>query len=202
MKRFGRIADDRQTATSRRTVLGEGGDENVAAGPHRALNLLDISSAITGIDKKMKDGAIVSDRVRALADWSISNVRRNPAHSGCVIPESIARDIECGLRDIEYGQIHVAGGEKIIDQDRGARPDIDNRGGSIGSESCYELDRLACLLLEPAQCLDVPRPIDSFPMSLRIHSSFRQIFIGKICHSPTGWQGRPTPPATFSDPVT
>src|SRR5438552_1657042 len=201
MKRFRGIADDRQTATSRSTVLGEGGDENVAAGPHRALNLLDISSSITGIGKKMKDGAIVPDRVRALAEWSISNVRGNPAHSGCVIPESIARDIECGLRDIEYGQIHVAGGEKIIDQDRGARPDIDNRGGSIGGESCYELDRLACLLLEPAQCLDVLRPVNNFPVSLRIHSSFRQIFIGKICHSPILRQGRPAPSATFYEPV-
>ena len=202
MKRFRGIADNRQTTASRRTVLGEGCNENVAAGPHRALNLLDISSAVRGIGEKMKDGAIVPDRIRALAEWSISNVRGNPAHSDCINPESIARDIECGLRDIEYGQIHVAGGEKIVDQNRDARSDIDDRGGSIGSESCYELDRLACLLLEPAQCLDVFRPIDSFPMSLRIHSSFRQIFIGKICHSPTGWQGRPTPPATFSDPVT
>src|SRR5206468_13037595 len=104
--------------------------------------------------------------------------------------------------NIEYGKIRVAGSEKIVDQNRRASPDIDDRGRAIGSESRYKLDRLACLVLEPAQCLDVLRPIDSLPMSLRIHSSFRQIFIGKICHSPTGWQGRPTPPATFSDPVT
>ena len=201
MKRFGGVADDRQTAASRRTVLGEGCDENVATPPDRALNLLDIRSAIAEVGEKMKDGAIVPDRIRALAEWSISNVRGNPTHSVCIIPESIARDIECGLRDIEYRQIHVAGGEKIVDQNRGASPDIDDRGRAIGSESRYELDRLACLLLEPAQCLDVLRPIDSFPMSLRIHSPFRQIFIGKICHSPAVRQGLPAPSATFSEPI-
>ena len=60
------VADHRQSAAVLRTVLGKGRHENVAARPHRAAHLLDISLAVSGIGKEVKNSAIVPDRVGAL----------------------------------------------------------------------------------------------------------------------------------------
>ncbi len=46
MKAFRGVTDHREPAAVLRTVLGKGGYENVAAGPHRAANLLDVSSSV------------------------------------------------------------------------------------------------------------------------------------------------------------
>lgn len=201
VKRLGRVADNRQTAASRGTVFREGCDENVTTRSYDALNLLDVRSTISGIGEKMKDGAVVPDGIRIFVERSISNVRGNPPHPDCIVSQPVARDVERSLRDIQYCEIRVAGGEEIVDQNRCAGPDIDDGSRPIRSESRYELDRLACLLLEPAQDVDILRPIDRLPVSLLMHTSFRQIFIRKICHNATRRQGSRGLSATFSDPL-
>jgi hypothetical protein len=68
MKAFRRVADHRKSTAVLRTVLGEGRHQNVAAGPHRAANLLDISLAISCIGEEVENRAIVPDCVGGVVE--------------------------------------------------------------------------------------------------------------------------------------
>jgi hypothetical protein len=82
MKPFRGVADHRKSAAVIRTVLGKGRDENVAAGPHRAANLVDICLAINWIGEEVKNRAVVPDCVCALVELGSQNVRAHPLYPG------------------------------------------------------------------------------------------------------------------------
>src|SRR5207237_425847 len=141
----------------------------VTAGPDGALNLADVSLTIGRVGEEMEHGAIMPDCVSAIAQRRVSYISGNPLDSGGRVAEALPRSFERRLRHVEHGHVRVAGSQKVVDEHRGTASNIDDWSGAVRCEAGYEIEGFARLRLEPADGVDVLRPIDRFPMLLLIH---------------------------------
>jgi len=84
-----RIPRDLEAAASNGTILGERGDQHVAACSHDSARLRDVSSAVCGVRQKMKDGAIVPEIDRDVGHRCIENVGPDPGDGGARDPDPL-----------------------------------------------------------------------------------------------------------------
>ena len=82
MKPFRGVADHRKSAAVVRTVLGKSRHEDMAAGPYRAPNLRDVRPTIGRISEKVKNRAIVPDRVSAVVELCAEDISAQPLYLG------------------------------------------------------------------------------------------------------------------------
>ena len=63
MKLFGRISSDVEATAPRRAILGECGDQRIAAGPQGMADLRDVFSSLLRCCQEMKYGTIMPEVV-------------------------------------------------------------------------------------------------------------------------------------------
>jgi hypothetical protein len=134
---IGGAAVDWQSGAVIRSGGREAGNDRVAACCERFVQRVRVGAPIIPVDEEVQDGAVMPDEVAARRTPR-EQVGRDPGDALGALPESVLRQRERRVRDIEHGQISVSGGQQRTRQPRRAAPDVKDRGIPIGH---YAFDR-------------------------------------------------------------
>jgi len=127
LQTFRRIALDGKTTAATRTILGECRYQHVAAGTNGMAYLRNISLASFRSSEKVKRRAIMPHIEARWRQLYRQHIRLEPFDQVGITRESLPRLSERGTREIEDGDVVVAGVEETVDQRRGPRTHVDDR---------------------------------------------------------------------------
>lgn len=148
--RGGVVALNRQAAAFRRTVGCEGGEDDVASGAECRCGLLDVERAVFGRGQEVKDGAVVPEAEALLREFGGEEIGTEKVDASGSGAEASARVVQSLLRDIQHGEVGVAGGEEVIDKRGFAGADVEDRCGEIKFGAADEGERGLEVRTEPA----------------------------------------------------
>ena len=123
---FSRVASDGQARALGRPILGKPGDNNGTTGAHGSAGEPHVASLSVEIDEKVKHGAVVPE-VEASLGFPRQCIAGDEADLASLVAQSLPHLVEHMCRDVEHGQIGESPSEQTIDQQRGTRPDVDDR---------------------------------------------------------------------------
>lgn len=79
-----------------------------------AGNLLNVGNTSLWCRKKMKYCPVMPEVVGARFQLDFDDVTDQPTNLLCRRTQSLSRDFDCGLRDIEYGEVFVSAKKQIV----------------------------------------------------------------------------------------
>lgn len=160
---------DLQTAAPRRPVVSERGDEDEPAWPNGSTYLNDVRCPIGRLCEKMKDGPVMPDRITTLRKRGAENVGLDPSNGICLRSEAGAGfGKRCG-REIENGEIEVAGVQEIIDQGGCTSAHINDRSVWRRADPANQIQRAQGVRLVPADLGRELGAVNALPVRLGIH---------------------------------
>jgi hypothetical protein len=126
MQRICVIARHVEAAALRGALWAEGADNYVAARSDGMSNLANVSYALVRGGQEVEHGAVVPNVVGATQKLNSSDVASDPLNALSRFFQTFLGHIDCGLRDVEHGNVLIASGKKVIDERGFAAPNIDD----------------------------------------------------------------------------
>ena len=81
----------------------------------QAGNLPNVGRTSLRCRKKMEYRSVMPEIVGILFQPDFDNITDQPTHLLCRRTQPLFRDFDCGLRDIEYGEVFVSSKKQIVD---------------------------------------------------------------------------------------
>jgi hypothetical protein len=128
VQRIRDVLDHRKATPLGRAVRSKGGDYDVPARLHRALDLSDIRATVGLVREKVKYGPVVPDVKEPVRQWRGGNVRLDPLHKLRFLPEPSAGHGQRFIGEIQPIQIAVAVSDQVIRQRRCTTTYVDDCG--------------------------------------------------------------------------
>jgi hypothetical protein len=91
-------------------------------------NLANISPALFRAGQEMEDGAVVPNVVGAPRKFEFGDVANDALNAISKFFQPLLGNIDCGLRDIEDGDVRIAPGQQVIDERGFSAANIDDGG--------------------------------------------------------------------------
>ncbi len=110
------IAHHFKPAAFGRAFWTECTDNHVTTPLDPAGNLPNVGKTLLRCRQKMEYRSIMPEIVGMLFERYFDDITDQPVHLLCRRTQSLFRDFDCGLRDIEYGEVFVAAKEQIVNQ--------------------------------------------------------------------------------------
>ena len=114
VKRFGVVAYRFEPAAFRRSFWSECADNHVATRPNGSGNLPNVSKTSLRCRKKMEYRPVMPEIVGMLIQPDFDDITDQPTHLLRSRTQSLFRDFDCGLRDIEHGEVSVSTKKQVV----------------------------------------------------------------------------------------
>ena len=114
VKGSGVIAHDFEPAAFRRTFGAKRADDDVAAWLDSADTLPNVGKTLLWCGKKMEYRSIMPEIVGMWFQFNFEDIADQPPHLLRNRPQPLLCDFDCGLRDIEYGEVLVSAEKQIV----------------------------------------------------------------------------------------
>ena len=88
----------------------------MAAWLNRAGNLSDVSNTALGCPKEMENRSVMPQIVGMWFQLDFDDIADQPTHLLRGRTQSLLRDFNRSLRDIEYGEVFVSAKKKVVNQ--------------------------------------------------------------------------------------
>ena len=116
LKRFDTVAHHIESATFCGSFWSKCGDNHVATRLDGAGNLRNVGDTLLWFRKKMKNRPVVPNVISEWCQLDFENVTNKPADSVCCRAQSLLCNFDCGLRDIEHGEVLISAKNKVVNE--------------------------------------------------------------------------------------
>ncbi len=123
------ISFNGETAAGGRPVVCERCDKYVTSDAYGAAQLDLIGGALALLRQKMEDRPVVPEKIEVGAKRGGENIGLDPIHPRLARSKAGSAEIQCRPRQIEQRDTCVASVEKIINEGRCTRSNVDDRAG-------------------------------------------------------------------------
>src|SRR5215470_17845156 len=113
MKRFRVVAHHVKPAAFRRAFWSKRADNHVAAWLHSPRNLPNVGETPLWCCKKVEYRTVMPEIVSMGFQLDLGDIANKPAHLLRSHTQSLFRDFDCGLRNIQYREVLVSAKEKV-----------------------------------------------------------------------------------------
>lgn len=161
---FGVIAHNLKSAAFCGTFWSERADDYVTTKLHSAGDLSHVRSAVLGCGKKMKDCTVVPQVISSGLELCFRDIGDEPMDLFCAQTQPFPRNVDSGLRNIEYRDVLIAARKEVINKGRFAAANVNEGCGSVTGHSFDQSKRSLQVRTVPTHLVRCLGVVDLVPV--------------------------------------
>src|SRR5216683_1735105 len=169
MQRVRVVTHDFQAAALPWTFRPKGADNDVTSASYRTRDVLNVGDSLFHCRQKMEYGAVMPNIVCKRLEFGSEDIGNDPLDVVGGFSHPLLRDVDCGLRNIEHGDVLISAFDKIVGQSGFAAAYINDGGRKTRAGSLNETQRRFEMRQVPADGVRRFFFVNFFPMCFCVH---------------------------------